>query len=122
MLSQGNGACQKNKSKGHGPAKTRTCPFIRPSTLVIGSVFNPLFGSARARKVIAENGKNEISEEKNAKSHEDADDLLTKFHGWPSRISNMSTVKSSNQYANEGQACSSREYILSYERYKRIKG
>ena len=58
-----------------------------------------LFGGAR--KVIAENEENEISEEENAQSHEDADDLLVYFHDGVSRITNISIVKSSNPYAKE---------------------
>jgi hypothetical protein len=58
-----------------------------------------LFG--RARKVIAENEENEISEEENAQSHEDADDLLVYFHDGVSRITRMPVVKLSNPYANE---------------------
>lgn len=40
---------------------------------------NPLFG--RAHNVIAKNEKNEISEEKDAQSHEDDDELFAQFHG-----------------------------------------
>lgn len=88
MLSQRNKPCQKNKSKGHNPAKTRTCPLTWTATLVVRSVSNFLFD--RARNAFAENEENEISEEENTQSQEDADDLLVQFHTRPSLINIIS--------------------------------